>query len=172
MSTDPANSCALFITVHSRAGASKRPALSAKFQFEDHIRCVAARQCLHRNRENLRLAKMTRVAKLLHLPVPDSASDSRHVPAVVSVPVVSEPSAVGSFVQLSSPLADLSRSGLHKALQDTPPSDIASLQHIEMAQLQLQFTQPSSVVASNDTHAPVKVEDCGHKSASSHTVPM
>jgi protein CLEC16A len=90
VATDPANSCALFITVHSHAGQSRRPALSAKFQFEDHIRCVAARQCLQRNRENLRLAKMTRVAKLLHLPLPDQPSDI--------LPVGFEQAAVGSFV--------------------------------------------------------------------------
>ena len=138
VATDPANSCALFITVHSHAGTSRRPALSARFQFEDHIRCVAARQCLQRNRENLRLAKMTRVAKMLHLPTPDPASDSSHCP-------VEQPD-VGSFIalspgqQLSSHLTDLTRSGLHRALQDTALVNILPFQDIEMVQLQHQAT--------------------------------
>ena len=110
MSVDPANSCALFITVHSHNGASKRPALSAKFQFEDHIRCVAARQCLHRNRENLKLAKMTRIAKMLHLPAPEhSATHST---------------------------SDLSHSAIHRALQDTFLPENSSSQLIEMSSLQ------------------------------------
>lgn len=71
ISLDPADSCTIFITVHSQSSVQKRPALSAKMQFEDHIRCVAARQCLQRSREHLRLAKMARVAKLLHLPIPE-----------------------------------------------------------------------------------------------------
>lgn len=89
VSIDPANSCALFITVHSHARQNKRPALSARFHFEDHIRCVAARQCLQRNRENLRQAKMVRIAKMLHLPVPELlenvgiASSTDKVPAAV-----------------------------------------------------------------------------------------
>ena len=72
VTADPADSCALFITVHSHSATQKRPALSARFQFEDHIRCVAARQCLQRNRDSLRWAKMARIAKLLHLPTPES----------------------------------------------------------------------------------------------------
>ena len=124
MSTDPANSCALFITVHSHTG---RPALSARFQFEDHIRCVAARQCLQRNRENLRLAKMTRVAKLLHLPLPEQNAEN----VTLSLPQ----SSVGSVAHLSgaSP-SDLSRSGLHQAFQD-PLTTEPSSQDFEMDQL-------------------------------------
>ncbi len=71
ISLDPADNSAIYVTVHSPSAAQKRPVLSAKIQFEDHIRCVAARQCLQRSREHLRLAKMARIAKLLHLPVPE-----------------------------------------------------------------------------------------------------
>ena len=70
ISLDPADSCSLFITVHSHSVVQKRPALSAQFHFEDHIRCIAARQCLLRSKDHLRLAKMTRITKLLHLPSP------------------------------------------------------------------------------------------------------
>lgn len=136
MSNDPANSCALYITVHSHSSTNRKPALSARFQFEDHIRCVAARQCLQRNKENLRLAKMTRVAKLLHLPIPDPTADSLH-----PLPSSDQPD-IGSFValsplqQLSSPLADLTRSGLHQALQNLPLPEGPTAQGIEMAQIQ------------------------------------
>ena len=140
MATDPANSCALFITVHSHAGASRRPTLSARFQFEDHIRCVAARQCLQRNRENLRLAKMTRVAKLLHLPLPDSTPNSMPLPLPPELPDVGSFVPVSPAHQLSSPIGDLSRSGLHQALAQQavqPPhlSTFPPFQDIEMAQL-------------------------------------
>jgi protein CLEC16A len=136
VATDPANSCTLFITVHSHAGTSRRPALSARFQFEDHIRCVAARQCLQRNRENLRLAKMTRVAKMLHLPIPDPASDSLHCP--VEQPDVGSFVAISPAQQLPSHLGDLTRSGLHRALQDTLLPDSPPSQDIEMAHIQQQ----------------------------------
>ena len=109
MSTDPANSCALFITVHSHSGASRKPALSARFQFEDHIRCVAARQCLQRNRENLRLAKMARVAKLLHLPSPDRNSDT-------SMPASNKQSSTSS-------ISNASFSGSHELRQEIPSTD-------------------------------------------------
>ena len=134
VATDPANSCALFITVHSHAGTSRRPALSARFQFEDHIRCVAARQCLQRNRENLRLAKMTRVAKMLHLPTPDPPSDSLHCP--VEQPDISSFVAISPAQQLSSHPSDLTHSGLH---QDTA-ANIPPSQDIEMAQFQHKAT--------------------------------
>lgn len=55
----------------SRDSTHKRPALSAKFQFDDYIRCVSARQLLIRSKDNLRVAKMTRIAKMLHLPLPE-----------------------------------------------------------------------------------------------------
>lgn len=134
MSNDPANSCALYITVHSHASTNKKPALSARFQFEDHIRCVAARQCLQRNKENLRLAKMTRVAKLLHLPIPDPTADSLHPPPSSDQPDIGSFVALSPLQQLSSPLADLTRSGLHQALQNSPEQPTA--QGIEMAQIQ------------------------------------
>lgn len=134
VTTDPANSCALFLTVHSHIGTSKRPALSAKFQFEDHIRCVAARQCLQRNKENLRLAKMTRVAKLLHLPLPEAVADRLKIPHLQSP----EQLDVGSFVAVptpQSPSADISHSAIHHRLQQSLPPGMPT-EDIEMAQLQ------------------------------------
>ena len=150
VSTDPANSCALFITVHSHGGQSRRPALSAKFQFEDHIRCVAARQCLQRNRENLRLAKMTRIAKLLHLPVPEQSSDA----ASLGLASMEQVSSVGSFLQLSaSPRSDLSPSGLHKALQEPSSPDNIPSQNIEMDQFHSRSSQSESLYTPKEKKA-------------------
>ena len=150
VSTDPANSCALFITVHSHGGQSRRPALSAKFQFEDHIRCVAARQCLQRNRENLRLAKMTRIAKLLHLPVPEQSSDAASL-GLVSMEQVSS---VGSFLQLSaSPRGDLLRSGLHQGLQEPSSPDNIPSQNIEMDQFLSRSSQSESLYEPKEKNA-------------------
>lgn len=81
---DPADTCSLYI-VCSRDSTLKRPALSAKFQFDDHIRCISARQLLLRYKDNLRLAKMTRITKMLHLPLPE-ASPTSSVAAPVSLP--------------------------------------------------------------------------------------
>lgn len=75
VTSDPADSCSLYV-VCSRDSAQKRPALSARFQFDDHIRCASARQLLLRSKDNLRLAKMTRITKMLHLPVPEASPTS------------------------------------------------------------------------------------------------
>ena len=75
MTSDPADNCSLYV-VCSRDSANKRPALSAKFQFDDYIRCVSARQLLLRSKDNLRLAKMTRITKMLHLPLPEASPTS------------------------------------------------------------------------------------------------
>jgi len=67
ISADPADSCAIFMTVH-HTGGKKAPALSAHCRFDDHIRCVAAKKNLTHKREALRLAKMTTIAEMLDLP--------------------------------------------------------------------------------------------------------
>ena len=75
MTFDPADNCSLYV-VCSKDSTHKRPALSARFQFDDHIRCVSARQLLLRSKDSLRLAKMTRITKMLHLPVPEASPTS------------------------------------------------------------------------------------------------
>ncbi|XP_064406876.1 protein CLEC16A-like isoform X2 [Halichondria panicea] len=80
ITADPATSCSLFVTIHSRASKQKKPALSGRFQFEDHIRCIAAKQVIQRSRDKLRGAKMTRIAKMLHIPLPDSHPSSLSIP--------------------------------------------------------------------------------------------
>ena len=42
--------------------------------FEDHIRCGSAKRVFQRARDHLHHSKMTRIAKMLHLPIPDSPS--------------------------------------------------------------------------------------------------
>ena len=44
------------------------PILSATFAFDDHIRCMAAKQRLTKGREKARQRKMHQIAKLLELP--------------------------------------------------------------------------------------------------------
>ena len=95
VTTDPADNCSLYV-VCSGDSTHKRPALSAKFQFDDYIRCVSARQLLIRSKDQLRLAKMTRITKMLHLPLPEpsptlstaTASAATLVPPSHGVPLL------------------------------------------------------------------------------------
>ncbi|KAL5292585.1 CLEC16A family protein [Megaselia abdita] len=59
----------LHMTVH-RGGAShnRAPLLSARFQFDDHIRCMAAKQRLTKGRSKARQKKMHQIAHLLEMP--------------------------------------------------------------------------------------------------------
>ena len=76
--TDKEDSRCLHVTVHSprsSSGASLHvpasrtlPLLSATFTFDDHIRCMAAKQRLTKGRIKARQRKMHQIAKLLELP--------------------------------------------------------------------------------------------------------
>lgn len=52
------------------------PLLSARFIFDDHIRCMAARQRLVKGRLRARQRKMQMIARLLEIPTVGSASQS------------------------------------------------------------------------------------------------
>ncbi|CAG0894165.1 unnamed protein product [Cyprideis torosa] len=68
---DKEDSRCLHITVHkssSSPGAARKPILSARFVFDDHIRCMAAKQRLGRGRMVARQRKVARIASLLELP--------------------------------------------------------------------------------------------------------
>lgn len=68
---DKDDSRCLHITIHQplSSGASKRvPLLSAKFIFDDHIRCMAAKQRLTKGRMKARQKKMMQIARLLDIP--------------------------------------------------------------------------------------------------------
>lgn len=66
---DKDDSRCLHITIH-RGGAtttSRTPVLSAKFVFDDHIRCMAAKQRLTKGRTKARQKKMSQIAQLLEI---------------------------------------------------------------------------------------------------------
>lgn len=66
---DKEDSRCLHLTIH-RGGATtnRTPILSAKFLFDDHIRCMAAKQRLTKGRTKARQKKMFQIAQLLEIP--------------------------------------------------------------------------------------------------------
>lgn len=66
---DKDDSRCLYITVH-RGGAThnRTPLISAKFLFDDHIRCMAAKQRLTKGRSKARQKKMYQIAQMIEMP--------------------------------------------------------------------------------------------------------
>lgn len=65
---DKDDSRVLHITIHRGGGTTSRsPILSAKFIFDDHIRCMAANQRLSKGRNKARQKKMYQIASLLEI---------------------------------------------------------------------------------------------------------
>ncbi|XP_033631223.1 protein CLEC16A-like [Asterias rubens] len=77
---DKDDSRSLHVTIHKRATASPHakpiPLLAARFQFDDHIRCMAAKQRLTKGRQRARQAKMADIAELLEIPPLPSPTSS------------------------------------------------------------------------------------------------
>ena len=68
---DKEDSRSLHITIHkpsTNMHARPIPLLSARFLFDDHIRCMAAKQRLTKGRLKARQRKMQMIARLLELP--------------------------------------------------------------------------------------------------------
>ena len=68
---DKDDSRSLHITIHKpsmNVHARPLPLLSARFVFDDHIRCMAAKQRLSKGRLKARQRKMQMIARLLELP--------------------------------------------------------------------------------------------------------
>ncbi|KFM81210.1 Protein CLEC16A, partial [Stegodyphus mimosarum] len=69
---DKDDSRCLHITIHRpssiASGNIRSPLLSAKFVFDDHIRCMAAKQRLSKGRQKARQRKLHQIARLLELP--------------------------------------------------------------------------------------------------------
>ncbi|MFH4974493.1 hypothetical protein AB6A40_001202 [Gnathostoma spinigerum] len=68
MTGDPGDSRALHVVVNdvrSRSGRTSEPLLSAKFIFDDHIRCMAAKQRLTKGRQKARQFKLDLICDLL-----------------------------------------------------------------------------------------------------------
>lgn len=91
---DKEDSRSLFITIHqpssvrSLTKVRSRPILSAKFIFDDYIRCMSAKQRLQRRRLMLRQHKLHCIAQLLELPAmasPPSHYYSLTPPAYVNL---------------------------------------------------------------------------------------
>lgn len=93
MTGDKDDSRSLHITVH-KPSASRRshsaPLLSGRFVFDDHIRCMAAKQRLTKGRLKARQRKMQMIARLLEMPTPiiDALYQPGHSVRGGSAPVV------------------------------------------------------------------------------------
>eukprot|EP00092_Neocalanus_flemingeri_P019758 GFUD01021398.1.p1 GENE.GFUD01021398.1~~GFUD01021398.1.p1 ORF type:complete len:960 (-),score=279.18 GFUD01021398.1:290-3169(-) len=72
VTSDKDDSRCLYVTVHKPSSGNSKgtptPLLSAAFTFDDHIRCMAAKQRLTKGRTKARQRKMHLIAKLLELP--------------------------------------------------------------------------------------------------------
>lgn len=69
---DKDDSRSLHVTIHKRSmvspHAKSTPILTARFQFDDHIRCMAAKQRLTKGRQKTRQAQMLAISDLLEIP--------------------------------------------------------------------------------------------------------
>jgi len=78
VTSDKDDSRCLHVTVHKpSSGATKGtpvPRLAATFTFDDHIRCMAAKQRLTKGRTKARQKKMQLIAKMLELPAGNTAT--------------------------------------------------------------------------------------------------
>lgn len=126
---DKEDSRCLHITVHSRGAATSRsgagsgggssssggggtPLLAARFLFDDHIRCMAAKQRLNKGRLRARQRKMHSIARLLDLPL-QPPSPLRHHPHTPRPPCAGAAAAAASLSASASGL-------MHRSLsQDT-----------------------------------------------------
>lgn len=79
---DKDDSRSLHLTIHrGGGGANRSPVLSAKFIFDDHIRCMAAKQRLTKGRTKARQKKMMKLAQLLEIQnAPKESSTIRFSP--------------------------------------------------------------------------------------------
>jgi protein CLEC16A len=80
-----------------------KPLLAARFVFDDHIRCMAARQRLVKGRLRARQRKMQMIARLLELPL-DAATSQR------------------SHTSLHTPVSNFRRANLNPSTTTTAPA--------------------------------------------------
>jgi protein CLEC16A len=83
VSGDKDDSRSLHITIHKPSSNHVRssPLLAARFIFDDHIRCMAAKQRLTKGRMKARQQKMNMIERLLDLPsATQSATGSSPAP--------------------------------------------------------------------------------------------
>ena len=78
---DKEDSRSLHITVHKPASSHHVrpvPLLAARFIFDDHIRCMAAKQRLTKGRMRARQQKMQMIERLLDIPLEAQSSNMGH----------------------------------------------------------------------------------------------
>ena len=83
MSGDKDDSRLLHVVVHkpsSSIHARSMPILSARFVFDDHIRCMAAKQRLIKGRQRARQQKMQTIERLLDIVVVDGPHPRGAIP--------------------------------------------------------------------------------------------
>lgn len=82
-------------TRRSKSGFNPLPVLTAKFIFDDYIRCMSARQRLQKRCDALRHRKMTNIATLLELPALASPSNYYSITSLDNSNAVWSPSSRG-----------------------------------------------------------------------------
>lgn len=134
ISPDKDDSRSLFITIHQPFASStrgpRRPLLTAKFMFDDYVRCMSAKQRLHRRRTSLRHIKLQRIAQLLEVPamaVPTQQFFSK-TPSSFSQPSIASPQGFRSRPGGAVAVSDLSPSNSHSGEKtvDEPVNTIVS----------------------------------------------
>nr|XP_002127555.2 protein CLEC16A-like isoform X1 [Ciona intestinalis] len=79
VSSDTDDSRTLHVIIHKPSGLRRVPILAANFIFDDHIRCMAAKQRLTKGRMRARHLKTGRIAVLLGLPQHDDPFSSSYL---------------------------------------------------------------------------------------------
>ncbi|XP_020799605.1 protein CLEC16A isoform X4 [Drosophila serrata] len=105
---DKDDSRCLHITVH-RGGVThnRTPLLSAKFLFDDHIRCMAAKQRLTKGRSKARQKKMYQIAQLIE------------IPGQIDSPVFAVGGTIATSTSSGNSSGSSSRSGHHRPMFST-----------------------------------------------------
>jgi hypothetical protein len=98
--------------------------MTAKFMFDDYIRCMSAKQRLHRRRTSLRHIKLQRIAQLLELPVLASPAPQffSMTPPSFSQPSIASPQGFRSRPGGAVAVSDVSRDNplSHERTMDEP----------------------------------------------------
>jgi hypothetical protein len=92
----------IFKDVKSRSQENPKPLLSARLIFDDHIRCMAAKQRLNRGRKRSRTFKLGLIAELLGMRLPQSLQlEAQSSPVSPLLGVRTRGSTPGSVQKLS-----------------------------------------------------------------------
>lgn len=122
VSGDKDDSRSLHITVHKQSSSAHSrpvPLLSARFIFDDHIRCMAAKQRLTKGRIKARQQKMQKIERLLDIPTQANSSNVFPNSRSGAIPGRSHPVRTAAAVagQTQVPGSSVSRKGLSPSRQ-------------------------------------------------------